>query len=55
MTDFVLIVLWSTEFLFICLFDLWLYVPVDNYGHVETVSWHKHTFPGQTSQVVNQN
>ena len=23
---------------FICLFDLWFYVPVNNYGHVKTVS-----------------
>ena len=32
--------------LLFCLFDLWFYIPVNNYGHVETV-------PGQASLAVN--
>ena len=26
---------------------LWFNIPVNNYGHVETVSYPNHTFPGQ--------
>ena len=28
----------GTQEWLICLFDLWFYVPVNNYGHVEMVS-----------------
>ena len=30
-------------------FDLWFYVRVNNYGHVETVTYPNHTVPGQAS------
>ena len=33
----------------IALFDFWFYVPVNNYGHVETVSKPNHTVPEQAS------
>ena len=34
--------------------DLWFYVPVYNYGHVETVNYPNHTVPGQASLAVKQ-
>ena len=27
-------------------FDVWFYVPLNNYGHVVTVSYPNHTVPG---------
>ena len=30
--------------IYVCLFELLLYVPVNSYGHVETVSSPNHTF-----------
>ena len=33
---------------------LWFYVPVNNYGHAETVSQPNHTVPGQVSYAFNQ-
>ena len=31
------------------MFDLWFYVPVNNYGHVEMVSKPYHNVSGQAS------
>ena len=31
------------------LFDLWVYVPINIYGHIKTVSKPNHTVPGQAS------
>ena len=36
-------------FSFHYLFDLWFYVPVNNYGHVEMVSEPNHAIPGLAS------
>ena len=42
-------------FLFVCLFVLLLYVPVNSYGHYEMVSSPKHTFSWTSiEQAVNQ-
>ena len=39
----------------ICLFDLILYILVNSYGHVETVSSPNHTFfLGKLDKAVNQ-
>ena len=38
-----------------CLFGLMLYVPVNSYGHVRTVSSFNHTFfLGKLEQAINQ-
>ena len=34
----------SRQTVFVRLFDLWFYIPVNNYGHVEMVSEPNHTF-----------
>ena len=45
----------KTHVLFLFLFDLILYVPVNSYGHVRTVSSHNHTFfLGKLDYAVHQ-
>ena len=39
----------TQSIMYVCLFDLWFYVPVNNYGHVEMVSEPNHTVTGQAS------